>query len=176
MSSTEAVHLIREVAIRYVGARRRVPEKFSSPAQAAVYFRRRIHDDAREHLVALYLDGRHRAIADAIVSIGTATASLVHPREVLQPAIAVGTCALLIGQNYPSGDPSPSPEGSPRQDSSSESSFSTTLCGLATAPSTRSAKRVPRCSRRRCELGSRIEPLRRNRLPPPPVFALRLRR
>jgi DNA repair protein RadC len=110
MSSTEAVHMIREVAIRYVGARRRVSEKISSPAQAAAYLRRRIHDDAREHFVALYLDGRHRAIADAIVSIGTATASLVHPREVFQPAIAVGACALLIGHNHPSGDPTPSAE------------------------------------------------------------------
>lgn len=110
MSSTETVHMIREVAIRYVGARRRVPEKISSPAQAAAYLRRRIHDDAREHFVALYLDGRHRAIADAIVSIGTATASLVHPREVFQPAIGLGACALLIGHNHPSGDVTPSPE------------------------------------------------------------------
>ena len=110
MSSTEAVHMIREVAIRYVGARRRVSEKISSPAEAARYFRRRIHDDAREHFVALYLDGRHRAIADAIISIGTATASLVHPREVFQPAIGLGACALLIGHNHPSGDPTPSAE------------------------------------------------------------------
>jgi DNA repair protein RadC len=110
MTSTEGVHMIREVAIRYVGARRRVSEKISSPAQAAEYLRRRIRDDAREHFVAIYLDGRHRAIADAIVSIGTATASLVHPREVFQPAIAVGACALLIAHNHPSGDPTPSPE------------------------------------------------------------------
>ena len=110
MSSTETVHMIREVAIRYVGARRRVPEKIASPAEAARYFRRRIHDDAREHFVALYLDGRHRAIADAIVSIGTATASLVHPREVFQPAIGLGACAILIGHNHPSGDVTPSSE------------------------------------------------------------------
>jgi DNA repair protein RadC len=110
MSSTEEVHLIREVAIRYVGARRRVGEKIATPAEAACYFRRRIHDDAREHFVALYLDGRHRAIADAIVSIGTATASLVHPREVFQPAIGLGACALLIGHSHPSGDVTPSRE------------------------------------------------------------------
>ena len=110
MSSTEGVHMIREVAIRYVGARRRVADKIASPAEAARYVRRRIHDDAREHFIALYLDGRHRAIADAIVSVGTATASLVHPREVFQPAIAVGACALLIGHNHPSGDPTPSAE------------------------------------------------------------------
>jgi hypothetical protein len=60
---------------------------------------------AREHFVAIYLDGRQRPVADCVVSIGTATASLVHPREVFQPAIAVGACALLIGHNHPSGDP-----------------------------------------------------------------------
>ena len=76
----------------------------------AAYLRRRIHDDAREHFVAIYLDGRHRPVADCVVSIGTATASLVHPREVFQPAIAVGACALLIGHNHPSGDPTPSRE------------------------------------------------------------------
>jgi DNA repair protein RadC len=102
--------MIREVAIRYVGARWRVAEKLASPAEVARYFRRRIHDHARKHFVALYLDGRHRAIADAIVSIGTATASLVYLREIFQPAIAVGACALLIGHNHPNGDPTPSPE------------------------------------------------------------------
>jgi DNA repair protein RadC len=76
----------------------------------AAYLRRRIHDDAREHFVAIYLDGRHRPIADSVVSIGAATASLVHPREVFQPAIALGACALLIGHNHPSGDPRPSAE------------------------------------------------------------------
>jgi len=110
MSSTEEIHMIREVAIRYVGARRRAPAKITSPDQVADYLRRRIRDDAREHFVAIYLDGRHRPIADSIVSIGTATASLVHPREVFQPAIALGACALLIGHNHPSGDPTPSTE------------------------------------------------------------------
>ena len=110
MSSTEEIHMIREVAIRYVGARRRAPAKITSPDQVADYLRRRIRDDAREHFVAIYLDGRHRPIADSIVSIGTATASLVHPREVFQPAIALGACALLIGHNHPSGDPAPSAE------------------------------------------------------------------
>ncbi len=110
MSSKEDVHLIREVAIRYVGAQRRIPAKITRPEEVAQYLRRRIRDDAREHFVAIFLDGRHRPIADSIVSIGTATASLVHPREVFQPAIAVGACALLIGHNHPSGDVTPSSE------------------------------------------------------------------
>ncbi len=60
--------------------------------------------------MALYLDGRHRPIADRIVSIGTATASLVHPREVFQPAVALGACGLIVAHNHPSQDPTPSAE------------------------------------------------------------------
>ena len=56
------------------------------------------------------LDGRHRAIAHSIVSIGTATATLVHPREVFQPAVLLGAVAVLLLHNHPSGDPSPSTE------------------------------------------------------------------
>jgi DNA repair protein RadC len=89
MSSTEEIHMIREVAIRYVGARRRVADKIVSPAEAARYFRRRIHDDAREHFIALYLDGRHCTIADSVLSIGTATAShVVAPAAPLPPSSA----------------------------------------------------------------------------------------
>lgn len=72
--------------------------------------RRVVRDDAREHFVELYLDGRHRPIAHQVVSIGTASASLVHPREVFQPAILVGACAVIVAHNHPSGDPTPSRE------------------------------------------------------------------
>ena len=72
--------------------------------------RRAVTDHAREHFVALYLDGRHRPVAHQIVSVGTATASLVHPREVFQPAVLLGACALIVARNHPSGDPSPSVE------------------------------------------------------------------
>jgi len=41
---------------------------------------------------------------------GQLPASLVHPREVFQPAIAIGAVALVIAHNHPSGDPSPSAE------------------------------------------------------------------
>jgi DNA repair protein RadC len=99
---------IREVAIRYVGSRRRIDSKITGPEEAARYLRARVPDDAREHFVAIYLDGRHRPIADSVVSIGTATASLVHPREVFQPAIALGAVALIVAHNHPSGDVDPS--------------------------------------------------------------------
>lgn len=64
----------------------------------------------KEHFRALYLDSRRRLVAVETISIGTLTASLVHPREVYQPAIARNVYAVLVAHNHPSGDPEPSAE------------------------------------------------------------------
>ncbi len=64
---------IREVAVQYRGRRKRIPEKILGPKDVARFVRGVINGDAREHFVALLLDGRHRPIAYQVVSIGTAT-------------------------------------------------------------------------------------------------------
>ena len=102
--------LIREAVVRYRGSRRRVAETLRSPGDVARFVRQLIAGDAREHFVTLMLDGRHRPIAYQVVSVGTATASLVHPREVFQAAVGLGAVALIVAHNHPSGDPSPSRE------------------------------------------------------------------
>lgn len=106
----ENIHFIREVAVRYVGRSARIATSIRRPLEVVEFLRRVVRDDAREHFVALYLDGRHRPIAHQVVSIGTASAALVHPREVFQPAILVGACAVIVAHNHPSGDPTPSRE------------------------------------------------------------------
>lgn len=62
----------------------------------------------RERFIALYLDARHRVRALETVSIGSLNASLVHPREVFKPAIAMSAAAVIVAHNHPSGDPRPS--------------------------------------------------------------------
>ena len=69
-----------------------------------------LHARDRETVMALYLDGRHRLLMLHEVSVGTATASLIHPREVFGPALRVGACAVVVAHNHPSGDPEPSSE------------------------------------------------------------------
>jgi DNA repair protein RadC len=81
-----------------------------SPAAVTRFVRQLVANDAREHFVAILLDGRHRPIAYQVVSVGTATASLVHPREVFQTAVALGAVALIVAHSHPSGDPTPSSE------------------------------------------------------------------
>ncbi len=64
----------------------------------------------REHFVALTLDTKHKVTSIHTVSIGSLDASIVHPREVLKPAILGNASGVLVGHNHPSGDPTPSPE------------------------------------------------------------------
>ncbi|MFA6284993.1 MAG: DNA repair protein RadC [Parcubacteria group bacterium] len=62
----------------------------------------------QEHFVVFYLDSRNGEIASLVVSIGTLNASIIHPREVFEPAIAHSAAQIIIAHNHPSGDPEPS--------------------------------------------------------------------
>ena len=56
------------------------------------------------------LDAKNASIGVNVVSIGSLTLSIVHPREVFKPAILLNACAIIAVHNHPSGDPMPSPE------------------------------------------------------------------
>jgi len=62
----------------------------------------------KEQFRGLYLNARNKVIHDEVISIGTLTANLVHPREVFQPAIEYLACGVIVAHNHPSGDPDPS--------------------------------------------------------------------
>jgi DNA repair protein RadC len=87
-----------------------VRDKVDSPDLAATVVRRLIPDDGREHFVVLFLDTQNRLTGHHHVSTGSLSASIVHPREVLGPAIREGAAHLIVAHNHPSGDPTPSKE------------------------------------------------------------------
>jgi DNA repair protein RadC len=64
----------------------------------------------KEQFRGLYLNSRSKLIHDEIISLGTLDCSLVHPREVFQPAIEYSAVAIILAHNHPSGDPNPSLE------------------------------------------------------------------
>lgn len=57
----------------------------------------------KEQLRGLYLNSRYQVIHEEIISIGSLTANIVHPREVFQPAIEHGAIAIILAHNHPSG-------------------------------------------------------------------------
>jgi DNA repair protein RadC len=67
-----------------------------------------MRDLSKEHLRGLYLDSHYQLIHDELISIGTLTSNLVHPREVFRPAIERSAAALILAHNHPSGIPKPS--------------------------------------------------------------------
>lgn len=69
-----------------------------------------IRTSKKEHFLAFYLDTHDRLIERRIISIGTLDASLVHPREVFEPAIALSAASIIVAHNHPSGSVDPSPE------------------------------------------------------------------
>lgn len=61
-----------------------------------------IRTEMREHFVCVSLDAANRIIARRVISIGTLTSSLVHPREVFADAIMERAASIIVGHNHPS--------------------------------------------------------------------------
>src|SRR5207245_3225836 len=69
-----------------------------------------MEDLKREVFRIALLDAQNGLLRDVIVSEGTLSASLVHPREVFKPAILESAASVILLHNHPSGDPTPSRE------------------------------------------------------------------
>ena len=72
--------------------------------------RSRLCAEKREHFLVLPLTSKNEVLMVADVSVGTLTNTLVHPREVYEPAIRCGAAHIVLVHNHPSGDPAPSAE------------------------------------------------------------------
>jgi len=64
----------------------------------------------REAFRGLYVDVKNCLIHDEVISLGTLSMNLVHPREVFRPAIEHSAAGVILAHNHPSGDPTPSAE------------------------------------------------------------------
>ena len=67
-----------------------------------------IKDEQKEFFVCLYLNARNQVIHKEVISIGSLSASIVHPREVFTVAVQHHAASIILAHNHPSGDVSPS--------------------------------------------------------------------
>ena len=81
-----------------------------SSRDSAAMFRDYLGASDREHFMVAMLDQKHRLIGLHTVSIGSLTASIVHPRDVFKIAILSNAAQLMLCHNHPSSDPAPSRE------------------------------------------------------------------
>jgi DNA repair protein RadC len=80
---------------------------FVRSAHQAFEYLKDMGSGKKEQLRGLYLNSRHEVIHDEVISVGSLTANIVHPREVFQPAVAYGAVAVIIAHNHPSGSLEP---------------------------------------------------------------------
>ncbi|MEO5958692.1 MAG: JAB domain-containing protein [Opitutaceae bacterium] len=62
----------------------------------------------QETLWVICLDRKNKPLSRTMVTLGTLTCSLAHPREIFKIAILASAAAIVISHNHPSGDPAPS--------------------------------------------------------------------
>jgi DNA repair protein RadC len=80
----------------------------SDPATCGTFFRLRLGGEEREHFEAAFLNARHQLIGVERLFSGTVDGAEVHPRIVVQRALALNASAVLLAHNHPSGNTEPS--------------------------------------------------------------------
>ena len=78
------------------------------PQDCARFLMPRLRYAVKEQFLVILLNSKNKVIDTKLVSEGTLTNSVVHPREVYLPAILQRAASICVAHNHPSGDPSPS--------------------------------------------------------------------
>ncbi|HIK11999.1 MAG TPA: DNA repair protein RadC [Oscillatoriaceae cyanobacterium M33_DOE_052] len=90
----------------------RPPERqlIESPQAAAAALSQELMWQAQERFALVMLDVKNRLVATKTISIGTATETLAHPREIFREVLRSGATRLIVAHNHPTGNLDPSNE------------------------------------------------------------------
>lgn len=91
-------------------AKELTPPKFKveHPIHAYQLVKDELLKEKREIFIVVLIDAKSGVIGQHVVSMGTLTQTLVHPREVFYPAIRHKAASIILAHNHPSGDLEPS--------------------------------------------------------------------
>ncbi|MEM1280774.1 MAG: DNA repair protein RadC [Cyanobacteria bacterium P01_H01_bin.152] len=90
----------------------RPPEKtvVDDPSVAAAALSHELMWQSQERFAVIFLDIKHRILGTRVVTIGTATETLAHPREIFREVIRHGATRAIVAHNHPTGNLEPSQE------------------------------------------------------------------
>ncbi len=123
-ASTEEIRLGGKVSMRQAAALRaalalgrqlcsaplKAGQRFANSRELFLRYRAQFFASSKEHFLSLHLNSKNQLIREVLISVGSLSTSVVHPREVFSPAVRDSTAALIFMHNHPSGDPTPSRE------------------------------------------------------------------
>lgn len=84
--------------------------KVSSPQMVADHFEHQLMHLNKEKFITVFLNTKNMITSYETISIGSLSASIVHPREVFNRAIKRSAASIILVHNHPSGNPNPSNE------------------------------------------------------------------
>jgi len=98
-----------EIAKRFGLAENLTPgKKFRGCQEVFLYFHSLLAGKQKEHFYTVLLNVKNQVLRTDLVSIGSLSTAVVHPREVFRTAIRESASSILLVHNHPSGDPTPS--------------------------------------------------------------------
>lgn len=97
-----------EEAKKILARRFRKGSPLTSPYLTRDYLITHLAEIHHEVFGLLYLDNRHRVIADEVLFRGTIDGAAVYPREVVYECLKKNAAAVVLYHNHPSGDNEPS--------------------------------------------------------------------
>jgi DNA repair protein RadC len=102
------IKVAQDIARRVLTRPLRSRSVLSSSSLVAAYLRTLLVGAPRERFRVLFLDRRHRLIAEECLNEGTFDHAPVYPREVVRRALELNASGLILAHNHPSGAATPS--------------------------------------------------------------------
>lgn len=99
---------ITELSRRIASATAREQICMQRPETVAAYYMEQLRHRKTECVVLASVDAKGRLLGDTVMSNGSATMSLISPREIFMEALKRQAVSIILVHNHPSGDPSPS--------------------------------------------------------------------
>lgn len=103
-----ALKIAEASALRLLRSKVQDREMLSDWQALADYLRADMAHRAVERVRVLHLNSKNVLIRDELVSEGSVDHAAVYVREIIKRALELGSAALIIVHNHPSGDPQPS--------------------------------------------------------------------
>lgn len=107
-SSAAILKIVQVAALRLISEPMREQPILTSWQALLDYLRADMAHLVNERVRILHLNSKNQLIRDELISEGSIDQAAIYPREVIKRALELGSAAIIIVHNHPSGDSSPS--------------------------------------------------------------------
>ena len=107
-SAAAALKIVQAAALRMLRSEVKAQPILASWQAMLDYLRVDLAHITVERVRVLHLNSKNMLIRDELMAEGSIDQAVIHVREVIRRAIDLGSAAIILVHNHPSGDPKPS--------------------------------------------------------------------